>query len=222
MVSEASEKAAARVKPASTSDSQPVPAVERTSTIVSRLVRETKSDTIEVRAIVEALQDRSFGVLMILFAVPNAVIPGISWIMGAPIVLMGLQIMMGRDTPWLPEFMLRQKISNELFQKIASRVTSFLAWAEKLVRPRWLWLTTNRAERFIGFFIALAAIVLMAPIPWGNALPAFSIAFFSIGLIEKDGLAIVVGFILGLLGAAFVAVFGGAVIYGILTLLGLY
>lgn len=196
-------------------------AVERTSTVFSRLVRETTADQVEIRSIVNALKDRSFGVLMIMFAVPNAVIPGISWILGAPIVLIGLQLALGRKSLWLPEFMLRQKMSRELFQKIAARVTTFLVWIERLLKPRLGFMTTEPIQRLIGVFLTLTALVLMAPIPWGNALPAFGIAFISIGLIEKDGLAILAGMVLGILGFIFVAVFGGAVIYGILKLLGL-
>jgi hypothetical protein len=197
-------------------------AVERTSTIFSRLVRETTTDSIEVRTIVEALKDRSFGMLMIMFAVPNAVIPGISWILGAPIVLIGLQLAAGRRTLWLPDFMLRQRLSRDLFLKIASRVTKFLVWVENLMKPRFGFMTTPLVERLLGVFLSLTAIVLMMPIPWGNALPAFGIAFISIGIIERDGLAIIAGIVLGILGAIFVAAFGGAVLYAALKILNLY
>jgi hypothetical protein len=101
-------------------------------------------------------------------------------------------------------------------------VTKFLVWVENLMKPRFGFMTTPLVERLLGVFLSLTAIVLMMPIPWGNALPAFGIAFISIGIIERDGLAIIAGIVLGILGAIFVAAFGGAVLYAALKILNLY
>jgi hypothetical protein len=196
-------------------------AVERTSTLFARLVRDNTGPEVEVRNIVKGLKDRSFGMLMIMFAVPNAVIPGISWILGAPIVLFALQIAFGRKTPWLPEFMLRQKLSQSLFQAIATRVTKFIVWAEKWLKPRLVWMSGRTGQSILGFYLAFIAIVLMAPIPFGNALPAFSIACISAGLIEKDGYAILLGLLLGILGTIYIAGTIGALLYVALRFFGL-
>lgn len=194
--------------------------IERTSAIVARLAREKAGQEVSISEIVTALQDRSFGVLMIMFALPNAVIPGISVILGLPIVLFGLQIASGRQKVWLPSFMVNKKLSASLFQTIAQRVEKFLNAIEKWLRPRWVFFFTGLGERLLGVYLSLLAIVLMAPIPFGNALPAFGISFISIGIIEKDGVAVVIGIVLGLLGAAFIATaIGGLIALGI-TLIG--
>lgn len=177
---------------------------EHTSDIIRRLAENYEGHDITVETIIDALKDRSFGVLMILFALPNAVIPGISWILGAPIVILGLQIALGREEPWLPQFMQKRTIPADLFQQIAGRSVKFLVWIEKLSKPRWSPLVSGWAERVLGVFIAFAAVVLMAPIPFGNALPAFGISFISVGLIEKDGRAVAIGMLLALLGAVFI------------------
>jgi hypothetical protein len=53
-------------------------------------------------------------------------------------------------------------------------------------------------------------LVLLVPVPFGNALPSFGIAIIAAGLLEKDGLAIVIGSLIGLSGAVYVvAVIGG-------------
>ncbi len=195
-------------------------AVERTSTIFSRLIRENIGPEVELRQVVNGLKDRSFGVLMIMFAIPNAVIPGISFILGAPIVLFALQIVWGRKQPWLPEFMLKRKLSQELFTAIARRVSKFLVWTEKWLKPRWLWMSSRTAQIILGFYVAFIAIILMAPIPFGNALPAFSIACISAGLIEKDGIAIVLGIVLGALGTIYIIGSIGVLVAALLKLLG--
>lgn len=194
--------------------------IERTSSIVARLARENRDDDVSIEEIVDALQDRSFGVLMIMFALPNAVIPGISWVLGAPIILFGLQIASGRQEVWLPRVMLNQKLSASLFQNIANRVLKFLLWIENFLRPRWLFFFSGIGERLLGLYLSFLAIVLMAPIPFGNWFPAFGISFISVGIIEKDGVAVVIGIVLGLIGTAFIATVVGGLIAGGLTLLG--
>lgn len=197
-------------------------AAPRTSQIVANLARNASGDTIEVGTIVNALRDRSFGVLMILFAMPNAVIPGISWILGAPIVIVAMQLLLGRRKPWLPQFMLRRKLKLETFQAVAERTERFLVWIEQWLKPRFAWLTSRTAERLLGIYLALVAIVLMAPIPFGNALPALSISFIAAGLIEKDGLAILLGLVLGVAGTILVAALMGGAIALIAAALALF
>ena len=143
---------------------------------------------------------------MILFALPNAVIPGISFVLGAPVALLALQLAFGRRVAWLPGFMRRRTLSASLFEKIAARVETFLIWIERRSRPRWTALVSGAAGRFLGFYIAVIAGFLMLPVPFGNILPAFGISFMSVGLIEKDGKAAVIGMALGFLGALYIGI----------------
>jgi hypothetical protein len=81
---------------------------------------------------------------------------------------------------------------------------------EQWLKPRWNFLTTDTAERFIGLWMAFLVLVLLVPVPFGNALPAFGISIIAAGLIEKDGAAIVVGSLIGLAGTLYiVALLGG-------------
>jgi len=182
---------------------------ERTSEIVARVARENLADKISVGMLVEALKDRSFGVLIILFALPNAIVP-IAWVLGTPILLFAVQLAIGRQEPWLPGFMNRQEIGRETFNKIAGYVVRYLSMIEGWLKPRWPWLTSNTMERVIGVYLAFLTLVLLVPVPFGNALPAFGIAIIAAGLIEKDGAAILFGSLIGLFGTFYVvALLGG-------------
>jgi hypothetical protein len=183
---------------------------ERTSDIIARVARENQANTVTVGELLNALKDRSFGVIIIFFALPNVIVP-ISWVLGTPILLLTVQMVIGRQTPWLPGFMKRQEISGETFAKIASYVVTYLSKIEKWLKPRWSFLTTNTMERFIGLYLTFLTLVLLVPIPFGNALPAFGIAIVAAGLIEKDGLAILVGSLIGLAGALYIVVLLGGI-----------
>ncbi len=109
---------------------------EKTSVPIRELAQRARGRDVTIGEILAALKDRGFGVFMILFALPNAVIPGISFILGAPVALLALQLAFGREEVWLPEFMRRQKLPAAVFQKSAARVERFLVWIEKRSMPR--------------------------------------------------------------------------------------
>jgi hypothetical protein len=178
----------------------------RTSDAIVDLALRTRGEDVSIGSILGALKDRGFGVSMILFASPNALIPGISFILGVPVLLFALQLASGRDAVWLPEFMRRRTLPAPLFQKIAAHAGRFLVWIEKRSKPRWTWLVSRAGVRFLGLYIAVAAAFLMMPVPFGNALPALGISFMSAGLIEKDGKAAAIGMALCFLGALYIGV----------------
>jgi hypothetical protein len=47
----------------------------------------------------------------------------------------------------------------------------------------------------------ILAIAVVLPIPFGNMIPALGIIFFSLGLMEEDGLWIIAGFLTMISGA---------------------
>ncbi|MGO9474616.1 MAG: exopolysaccharide biosynthesis protein [Rhodomicrobium sp.] len=192
------------------------PASEKTSAAVAELAQRMRGRDVPLGAIVGHLKDRGFGIFMILFALPNAVIPGVSFILGAPVLLFALQLAAGRGEVWLPGFLRRRTLPAALFEKIAERTEKFLIWAEKRVRPRWMWLVSGRAERFLALYAAITAAFLMMPVPFGNALPALGISFISAGLIEKDGKAAAIGIALGFSGAIYI---GAAIVLGLESIL---
>lgn len=190
----------------STSNAKP----ERTSSIIARLASDGVGDKIDVGTIVDTLYDRSFGVLIILFALPNTIFP-IAWVLGLPILLFAVQMVAGRQRPWLPQIMRRQALDRVTFTKIVEYVVKYLSKIEAWLKPRWNFLTTDPMERVIGVYLTFLTIILLAPVPFGNALPSFGIAIIAAGLLQKDGIAIAVGALVGLAGAVYVVALVGGI-----------
>ena len=193
---------------------------EKTSDIVARIARDNQSDTISIGQLLEALKDRGFGVIIILFALPNAIVP-IAWVLGTPILIFAVQLILGSKKPWLPEFMSRQKIGRDTFNKIADYVVRYLSMMERWLKPRWAWLTSDLMERVIGAWLVFLTLVLLVPVPFGNALPSFAIAIVAAGLIEKDGAAIVVGSLVGIAGTFYVIILLGGLLAAFRAIVGL-
>ena len=70
--------------------------------------------------LVDAFDGRAYGPLIVLFAAPNMLpvaLPGISAVLGAPLILLTAQLMIGRRHPWLPGFLRRRSLARTGFER---------------------------------------------------------------------------------------------------------
>jgi hypothetical protein len=183
---------------------------------LSQLLQDVAADTtreqISVGDLLHALRDRALAALIFIFAFPNAIPmpPGTSAIVGAPLLFLTVQLAFGLR-PWLPQFIARRSIARRDFERVVRHVVPWLQRAERLLRPRLSALARPPFEYLIGLVCLLLAVILVLPIPLGNMLPALAIAVMSLGILERDGVWVVCG---GVMGAA-----GVALVWGVLTAL---
>jgi hypothetical protein len=192
---------------------------ERTSSVITRLGREASGDDITIAEVMDALKDRSFGAMLILLAMPNAVAPGVVFVVGGPILLMGLQLALGYRRPWLPDFMLKRRLRGTTFKTLAFHAGRSLAWVEQWLRPRAAWLASRSAEKFLGVYIAGLAALLFTPLPLGSTPPAIAISLIAVGLAEKDGAAVALGLGVGLAGLLYAGAFVGGLAAAAISLM---
>lgn len=168
----------------------------------------TPVERILLGQLIEGFGNRAFGALLFIFAVPVALpiaIPGISAVLGAPLLCLSWQLMRGREQPWLPEVMRSRSFRRLDFARMLHRVLPSIRRVERLVGPRLVWMTNRRGERVIGLFAFMLAVVLFLPIPLGNSVPALAIAIMALAILERDGLAAIAGTLVGLAGIAIVS-----------------
>jgi hypothetical protein len=178
------------------------------SAVLDTLAQESGRDRISVGELLSALGDRALGALLFIFAVPNVlpVPPGTSAILGAPLVFLAAQLMLGRP-PWLPSFVANRSMPHVDFARVVRRVVPWLQRAEKMLRPRLSPLALPPMEYAIGLVCLLLAVVLVLPVPLGNVLPALAISVLSLAVLERDGLWVLAG-----LG---IAISAGALVSGV-------
>jgi len=146
--------------------------------------------------LVNAFGERGFGALMLFFgllSVAIGIIPGTTTILGAPLLLMGVQLAIRRDQLWLPQWALRRWIERETYRVGVARVLPRLRQIERLSRPRLSIMTSELSEVLIGIATVILAFILILPIWGGNLVPALIISTFGFGLLQRDGLAILLG-----------------------------
>ncbi|HEY0293124.1 MAG TPA: exopolysaccharide biosynthesis protein [Hansschlegelia sp.] len=162
---------------------------------VLRELGESDRERVSVGAILDAFGDRAFGALLLVFALPNALPmpPGTSAVLGAPLVFIAFQMMIGRPVLWLPRFITERSLKREDFATLAARIEPWIKRLERLLKPRAIALTSPIADRLTGAACFMLALILFLPIPFGNMPPAAAITAFALGMIERDGVAIAVG-----------------------------
>lgn len=191
----------------------PVP--DRTSAALRRFARGWTAERLSLGDIVAAVPQRAFGVLLIVFAVPNLVpisIPGMSTVLAVPMLLLAAQLAWGRGAPWLPRWLARRSFARADFVAVLDRALPILERIERFLKPRWSVLIGPVAARALGGVILVLAATLSLPIPLGNWLPALAIVLMSLALTERDGAVAAVGLAVALAALAVVAavLLGGA------------
>ena len=176
---------------------------------LARLLRRLADDGGEagltLHQIRDRLDERAYGLLILILSIP-CLVPGLYGVpqaVGLIIILIAAQLLIGREEPWLPRWVLNLRAKGKWLQAMAEFAETRLGWIDRLSRPRLLMFATGAGERLAAVFMILATLTIVLPMT--NTIPSIALALLSVGLIQRDGL-----FVLG----------GAAVATGWLTLLG--
>jgi hypothetical protein len=117
-----------------------------------------------------------------------SLIPGLSIVLGLPLLMVSLQLLVGAEQPWLPRRLTRLQIRRTDLGRVVERTRRTLRRLERALRPRLEFLTTSWAERLIGLGCVALSILVFLPIPFANLVPATGILLFGFSMLERDGL----------------------------------
>ncbi|MDB5727759.1 MAG: exopolysaccharide biosynthesis protein [Noviherbaspirillum sp.] len=138
------------------------------------------------------------GLLSLVFLIPVS-IPGVSTIFGAAILLIGFSNLLGRNL-WVPKTFRNRVVSSDKLRAALTRALTWLERLERVSRPHRLsWLTSAGVMNVINSCaLILGAVLLMAPfglIPFSNTFPALAILCLAVGLLQRDGVCILLGYL---------------------------
>jgi hypothetical protein len=171
-------------------------------------------ETLTVGALVDKAAEAGFGFLigvLTLIAIPFV---GLSTPFGLAIALLGAQLMLGRRQPWLPARARRRALAMSMLDRVLGLLARRTRWLARLSRRRW---ELALQPRLIGLGIVLLALglALPLPIPGSNLIFLVPLFTYALGILERDGLWILLGHLgtvinmvlLVVLGAQVVAIF---------------
>ena len=197
-------------------------AVPRTSELLDRLAADGRGADVTFHEIAAGLRERAYGLLLLVLGVFGWVPiypPGVASLFGIGMVVVAWQMLAGRDEPWLPRRVQRIGIGRGRFRKLVDRLLPWLRRFETFARPRFLGLTAGFRERALGACVLLLGLVVIVPLPMTNAGPSLGVAVIAIGLMERDGVIVVLGVAVGILSIVAMLAFWAGALAGLYLLL---
>lgn len=182
---------------------------ETASEVLQRLTIGPPGERISFARIIDELGERGFGVMLIIFALPNCIpfpgVPGVSFVTGMAILYISIQLILARDEPALPRWVGEKGFSRGQLAGFVSKTNPLLRWLEKPVRPRLTPMVAGPGERAIGILGLVHAATLALPIPMGNLPQGVALILLALALIELDGLMAIAGYVASLVAIAWIA-----------------
>jgi hypothetical protein len=184
------------------------------TSLLEDLLKAADGKAMTIKQISEHLDGRGVGVLIVLFSLPFCFpisIPGLSTPFGVLLAFLGLRIAFAKK-PWWPNWVLNKEVPYDTLDKVVTKTITISKMLQKVIKPRLTTLITqpiiHRMHGLIIFALAFL-LALPLPIPLTNMLTAIPICCLGLGLLEDDGIAVIVAYIFALIGfSAF-----GAIIY---------
>lgn len=163
------------------------------------LVSDVLSESVSLNWILERLHERAFGLFLLILALPCCIpfLYGIPQIVSLPLMFVSAQIMIGRRVPWLPGKLGARTVSAEGLRGLSERAGPWLRRIEAISRPRLGFLTRPPSDRLVGAALVLFSASILVPLPGTNTVPGFAVVVVAMGLLQRDGLLVILGSVLG-------------------------
>ncbi|WP_374473181.1 exopolysaccharide biosynthesis protein [Phenylobacterium sp.] len=163
---------------------------------------EDSGPKVSVGEIMETIGRRSFGPLLLLGGLlgmtPVAAIPTAPTIIATITLLVSVQLLFGRDSIWIPRFLEKLSVKAERVKKTVRVSEKPARVVDKLVKPRLQALTKPMADRVVALVCILVALCVppLELLPFAAFIPSLAIATFGLGLIARDGLLVLIAFVI--------------------------
>jgi len=170
-----------------------------------------RADALTVGVLVDKAEEGGFGFLIGVLSLIAIPFFGLSTPFGLVIALLGVQLMLGLRHPWLPVRARRRTLSMTMLDRVLGILTRRTRWLARLSRRRWELVIQ---PRLIGLGVVLLALglALPLPVPGSNLVFLIPLFMYSVGVLERDGLWIVLGHACTLIEMALLVVFGATVV----------
>lgn len=149
------------------------------------------------------------GSLLVLLSAPCLLpIPGIGNVMGTALVMLSLRMWHGAGASGLPARIAQLTLSPHWARRVLMLLARCHEMFSRWSRERMAHLVTPSTRFWTAPLVALLGMIIFLPVPLGNVLPACSLLALGCGLTVRDGLAMVLGAVLGLGSTAYAAALG--------------
>ena len=174
--------------------------INSTSALINDIYNKNIEDNIKVGTLLKSIDSGGFALLNLIFSIILMIPlpPPIAIIAGLIIMFLSFQMIIGMKEVWLPKIITEKSIKRTTLTVIVEKSTIYLYKLERFTRRRFTFVSNPITERIIGAFIFFLAGITLTPIVFANTIPGLAIILISFGMINKDGLMVIIGFIVGI------------------------
>lgn len=153
------------------------------------------------------LNNRGFGALLLLPCIiellPTGSIPGVPSMCAIIIILLAMQVLMGRRHPWVPDRIKNMTFNHEKIENGLDKAQPYIKWLDRQARPRWTFMASHKAEQVAALMIIALACTFfpLELVPFASSIPSFTIAMFAIGFLTKDGLLLLMAWMMSVVAS---------------------
>jgi hypothetical protein len=177
------------------------------STVLQGLLDDAPANQFTLAWLLDHLHRRSFGFIMLLFALV-AMLPGISYVAGLLLAVPALEMIAGRVAPVFPRRIAIRPLPTRHLASAVRRAIPVLRYLEKAIHPRWH-TPLELTKRVVGVVVLLLTVLLLlAPVPMIQVVPALVIVLISLAYLEEDGVLLSIALLIAI---ALLAITGVAV-----------
>ena len=174
--------------------------------LLGKMQPRARQDTFEFAEFWDVMEKRGFGPMLALpsfiACTPIGAIPGIPSLAGGTILLIALQILLGRRHPWLPQKVMQLNCDADQLRYIVEKVKPYAVRVDRFLVPRCFFMRQPVFRSFIALCCAGCGLVMipLELIPFMGLIPAFAVFIMAIGMATDDGAVALFGVSLSLFG----------------------
>ncbi|AFY48806.1 putative ABC-type transport system, permease component [Nostoc sp. PCC 7524] len=169
----------------------------RFSQDIKLLLQRLAEQHLSLGEILAQTSERGFSLVITLLVLPFLfpMPPGLTGPFGAACLLLSVQMILGRRSPWLPKSIARYQFPRPFAQFLLQNLRRVTKVLESITRPRLTKIAENPLTwRINGLCISWLTLLLISPIPFTNPIPTVGILLLAVATIESDGLLICISY----------------------------
>lgn len=163
-----------------------------------------RQDRVSIKAAVGALRYRSYGPFLLLPALlgisPLGAIPGVPTALALITLLFAVQIVLGRDHIWMPDFVQDRTLRGDRLEGAVAKLRPVGRWLDRYFHVRMRNLTTDPFIRTAAAICVVLALPMpfLELVPFGAVFPLIAIAAFGLAMTLHDGLLMIAAGVLSI------------------------
>tara|TARA_R110002049_G_scaffold198475_6_gene368495 strand:- start:1056 stop:1640 length:585 start_codon:yes stop_codon:yes gene_type:complete len=184
------------------------PPLQNLEQLLDRIAELTRDNgRVSIGMVVESVGSRSFGPMLILIGVtlfsPLSGIPGMSFFMASFVLLVAVQMLIGRHHFWLPRFILDRSVERDKLQKALDWLNRPARAIDGVLKPRLTFLVRSEGSYAIAALCVVVGLCMpfMELVPFSSSAAGLALLALGLALVVRDGFLVLLALVV--CGAAF-------------------